>query len=176
MAQEKTEQDDLRIRFSNLVERQRDGLEAVCRQFFPWDEYHQLELMQRILLRLWDYMQEHANEDERQWERWCPNAARQVACNYLKSHEYNSSLRMMPFNDNLKDILPDLNDDTVEELERTEEVLRKLSADDYRLVQLYTAGIPHAQMARILGISLRKLQYRISEVKQRLKKLSMEQE
>lgn len=83
---------------------------------------------------------------------------------------------MMPFNDNLKDILPDLDDDTVEELERTEEVLRKLSADDYRLVQLYTAGIPHAQMARILGISLRKLQYRISEVKQRLKKLSMEQE
>lgn len=175
MAIEKTEQDDLRIRFTNLVERQREGLEAVCRQFFPWDEYHQRELIQRILLRLWDYIQDHADEDERTWEQWCPNAARQVACNYLKSHEYNASRRMMPFNDNLKDTLPNLDDDTVEEMERVEEVLRKLNADDYRIVQLYTADIPHAQMARLLGISLRKLQYRISEVKLRIKKLSLEQ-
>jgi len=121
MAQEKTELDDLRLRFTQLMERQRDGLEAVCRQFFPWDEYHQQELIQYILLRLWDYMQEHADEDERQWEQWCPNAARQVACNYLKSHEYHSSLRMVSLNDNLKDTLPNLDDDTLEELERDEQ-------------------------------------------------------
>ncbi|GEM_PF-3237318 len=176
MALKRTEQDDLRIRFANLVKRQQDGLEAVCRQFFPWDEYHQQELIQLILLRLWDYLQEHSDEDERQWEQWCPNAARQVACNYLKSHEYRNSLRLIPLQDNQKETLPALDDETAEELRRTEEVLRQLDADDYRLVELYTADIPHVQMARSLGISLRKLQYRISEVKQRIKKLSKEQE
>lgn len=172
----KTKQDDLQIRFANLVKRQKDGLESVCRQFFPWDVYHQQELIQFILLRLWEYLQEHADEDERQWERWCPNIARQVACNYLKSHEYHNSLRLVPLKNIIQDVLPNLDDDTAEELERTEEVLRKLDVDDYRLVQLYVAGIPHIQMARQLGISLRKLQYRISEVKLQLKKLSLEQE
>lgn len=176
MAIEKIEQDELQIRFTKLVERQENVLEAVCRQFFPWDEYYQRELMQYILLRLWDYMQEHVNEDERQWERWCPNMAWQVACNYRKSHEYNNNLRMMPLNDSVKDILPNLDDNIIEELERTMDVLRKLNADDYRLVQLYIADIPRVQMARILGMSRRKLQYRISEVKRRLKKLSKEQE
>lgn len=174
MAREKAELDDLKLRFTKLVERQREGLDAVCRQFFPWDEYHQKELIQYILLRLWDYMQEHADEDERQWERWCPNAARQVGCNYLKSHEYKNGLRMVPFDDSLKDTLPNPDDETAEELERIAEVLSKLDADDYRIVELYTADIPHAQMAQRLGISLRKLQYRIREVKLRIKKISKE--
>lgn len=169
------EQNDLKIRFSNLVERQSDRLEAVCRQFFPWDEYHQRELIQYILLRLWDYMQEHSNEDEQQWEQWCPNIARQVACNYLKTHEYNQGIRMVLLDDNLKGILSDIDDGSAEELERTQKILQKLSADDYLLVQLYTSGIPHTQIAKEIGISLRKLQYKIRNVKQQLKKLSVEQ-
>jgi DNA-directed RNA polymerase specialized sigma24 family protein len=119
-------------------------------------------------------MQEHADEDERQWERWCPNAARQVGCNYLKSHEYKNGLRMVSYDDSLKNTLPIPDDETAEELERIAEVLRKLDADDYRIVELYTADIPHAQMAQRLGISLRKLQYRIREVKLRIKKISKE--
>lgn len=166
--------DDLRNRFNDLVERQKDRLEAVCRQFFPWDEYHQRELMQHILLHLWDYMQEHADTDEREWEQWCTNSARQVAGNYLETHEYNNGLRMMPLDKTMMDTLPVLDDNDTEELERTERVLRQLSADDYRLVQLYTKNIPHAKMARMMDMSLRKLQYRICEVKIRLKKLSKE--
>ena len=175
MARKEPEYDDLQLRFTHLVERQREGLEAVCRQFFPWDEYHQQELIQRILLRLWDYMQEHADEDERQWERWCPNAARQVACNYLKSHEYTNGLRMVPLDEDVEYTLPNPDNDAAEELERIAEVLRKLDADDYLIVEFYTADIPRAQMAQMLGISLRKLQYRIKEVKMRIKKLSKEQ-
>jgi DNA-directed RNA polymerase specialized sigma24 family protein len=81
---------------------------------------------------------------------------------------------MVPFDDSLKNTLPIPDDETAEELERIAEVLRKLDADDYRIVELYTADIPHAQMAQRLGISLRKLQYRIREVKLRIKKISKE--
>lgn len=173
MADEKMNREDLQRRFSALVGRQQGRLEAVCRQFFPWDEHHQRELMQHILLHLWNYLQDHADEDERQWERWCPNAARQVACNYLKTHEYTGGLRLVPLEESQREALPALDNEDTEELERTERVLSELSADDYRIVELYTKGIPHAEMARQLGISLRKLQYRIREVKLRIKKISM---
>lgn len=169
-----TEQKDLKIRFTQLVERQKGRLEVVCRQFFPWDEYHQRELMQHILLRLWNYMQEHADEDERQWERWCPHVAQQVACNYLKTHEYNQSLRLVPLDERLSERFPALDDESEEELERTQRVLQQLNADDYRVVELYTSDMSHAQIAKLLGISLRKLQYRIRDVKKKIQKLSIE--
>jgi RNA polymerase sigma factor (sigma-70 family) len=167
----------LQQRFECMLERHRKDLEAVCRQFFPADTYHQQEVMQRIASRLWNILAAHADEDAGEWEQWCVNVARQEAIDYLRSRDYKVSQHMRTYSDLSEEPAADEDSSTKmeTELDGMDRLLRKLDVKDYRLVELYLGGLSNKEIAQRLGINLRMLHYRMHDIREKLRKMQEEE-
>ena len=157
--------DEINRRLANLIKENYSIIYQICRVYFPYDRYKQLNLYNDIVYRVWQGLENfRGKSSERAW-------IYRIAINTAINH-YNSDLRSLNtirITLDLAEFLP--NEDDNQLIKQLYELIDKLNPLEKAVIFLYLDRKPQSEIGNILGLTETNVSTIIGRIKAKLKKM-----